>query len=472
MLPDDVLLEIFDFCADEEQFTKKQVEAWLSLVHVCRLWRGIVFRSPRRLNLRLVCTPGTPVRDTVDVWPALPLLIRVEGSDTLDMNNIISVFERDVRVSQIKFVGIPGLQLERVSAAMQGPFPELIHLELSSNDKTVPPVLPDSFLGEFAPSSLRFLLLSRISFPSFKLLSILLSATHLVDLHLLEIPNFSYISPEAMLGILITLTNLESLSLKFQSPRFPRPQAYYRSRSTHFVVLRVLPVLTRFWFKGENEYFDDLVTSIDSPQLEYLDIIFFNDLIFDIPQLLQFITRTPMLNAPEKARISFGHGAARINLLSQSSGYGELIVEISCRGPDWQISSLEQVCTTCWPLLSIGTLKDLCIFEHPYSQPDWQGGIQDGLLWQDLWVELFGPFTDVKNLYLSEVFAPHIVLALHWQGVVVGRTTAAFPALENIFFKELQPSGAIQKAIGEFVDMREITGHPIVVSRWDGRSRF
>jgi hypothetical protein len=56
MLPDDVLLVIFDFCADEGQITKKGIEAWQSLVHVCRRWRSVVFGSPRRLNLRLVCT--------------------------------------------------------------------------------------------------------------------------------------------------------------------------------------------------------------------------------------------------------------------------------------------------------------------------------------------------------------------------------------------------------------------------------
>ena len=56
MLPDDVLLVIFDNCTNKYQNTKKDIEAWWhSLVHVCRRWRAIVFVSPRRLNLRLVC---------------------------------------------------------------------------------------------------------------------------------------------------------------------------------------------------------------------------------------------------------------------------------------------------------------------------------------------------------------------------------------------------------------------------------
>src|SRR6266446_1368949 len=80
MLPDGVLLEIFGFYMDGHQETMEGIQtgihAWQTLVHVCRQWRNIVFASPRCLNLRLVLTPGRPARDTLDVWPALLLLIQ------------------------------------------------------------------------------------------------------------------------------------------------------------------------------------------------------------------------------------------------------------------------------------------------------------------------------------------------------------------------------------------------------------
>ena len=91
VLPDDVLLEIFDFYVDMSLLyeRKTEIEAWQSLVHVCRRWRSLVFRSPRRLNLRLHCTPETPARDTLDVWPALPLIVR--GDTTLSgTDNVIA----------------------------------------------------------------------------------------------------------------------------------------------------------------------------------------------------------------------------------------------------------------------------------------------------------------------------------------------------------------------------------------------
>ena len=100
ILPDDVLLAVFDFCGDEIQNSKKRIEAWQSLVHVCRRWRSIVFGSPRHLNLRLVSTERTSVRNTLDVWPPFPLVIR--GNLTgVDCSNIVVVLERRDRVDEI-----------------------------------------------------------------------------------------------------------------------------------------------------------------------------------------------------------------------------------------------------------------------------------------------------------------------------------------------------------------------------------
>ena len=48
MLPDDVLLDIFDFYVveameDEEVLYLDKISAWHTLVHVCRRWRSVVF---------------------------------------------------------------------------------------------------------------------------------------------------------------------------------------------------------------------------------------------------------------------------------------------------------------------------------------------------------------------------------------------------------------------------------------------
>jgi len=71
MLSDDVLLDIFDFYLDQAG----RVDAWHTLVHVCQQWRRVVFASPQRLNLRLLCTPKRQATMTLDVWPAIPIVI-------------------------------------------------------------------------------------------------------------------------------------------------------------------------------------------------------------------------------------------------------------------------------------------------------------------------------------------------------------------------------------------------------------
>lgn len=85
---------------------------------------------------------------------------------------------------------------------------------------------------------------------------------------------------------------------------------------------------------------------IDIPLLKKLDIAF-NQIVFDTPLLVQFISRTSASKAPEAARVIFKDRAAMIDLSSRASDYEDLSVEILCKNSDWQVPSLEQVCTWC-----------------------------------------------------------------------------------------------------------------------------
>jgi hypothetical protein len=107
VLPDDVLLGVFDFYvitdpSDKTHKSRKAIEAWQLLVHVCRRWRSLVLGSPRRLNLRLYCTHKTPIRDTLDVWPALPLVVEggIMGLSS-DTDNVIAALGQSNRVCKL-----------------------------------------------------------------------------------------------------------------------------------------------------------------------------------------------------------------------------------------------------------------------------------------------------------------------------------------------------------------------------------
>ena len=156
---------------------------------------------------------------------------------------------------------------------------------------------------------------------------------------------------------------------------------------------------------------------------------------------------------------------ASLDVSSQTSGDQKVKVKILCRGLEWQVSSLEQVCTSCLP--SVSMLEDLYIYDESHSQPDWKDDIESGL-----WLHLLHPFTAVKNLHLSEKFALCIGPAL--QELAEGRATEVLPTLRNIFLDGLESSGSanVQEGIGKFVAARQVASLPIAVSgransNWD-----
>ena len=205
---------------------------------------------------------------------------------------------------------------------------------------------------------------------------------------------------------------------------------------------------------------------IKAPQLDHLYIALFNQIVFETPQFIQFIGHSPILETFEKAIVVFSKYAARVRLSSQTSGHGTLNMTIPCIELDWQVSSMEQVCTSCLPLLS--TLEDLYIYESPYSQPVWQDDIEN-----KLWLELLRPFPAVKNLYQSEKFASLITPAL--QELTGGSTALAevLPSLQTIFLEEeefFQRSGTVQVSIQRFAATRQASSNPIAASLW-GKSK-
>ena len=314
LLPDDILLEIFDFYVyvSPDYDVKAEIEGWQQLAHVCPRWRSIVFGSPRRLDLKLCCTPETPARDTLDVWPALPLIIEGTLSSSSSTDNITAALGQSNRVCK---VSLTGWKLGEVLAAMQVPFPELTGLELWSKNETQL-VIPDSFLGGSAPH-LRTLTLYSISFLG--LPKLLLSATHLVYLYIYDIPHSAYISPQAIVALLSMLSSLESLSLGFRSPQ-SHPE-WESPRTLHPPKRSILPALTEFGFKGVTEYLEGLMTRINTPQLVQMNITFFNQIDFHCPRLVQFINCTPTLKALDEAHVQFYDRTASVNLGSQTSKF-------------------------------------------------------------------------------------------------------------------------------------------------------
>lgn len=263
MLPDDALIVIFEFLLDS---VPDDVDGWHTLIHVCQQWRNVVLSSPRRLNLRLLCTGSRSVREMLDIWPAFPIIIQECGDPTLldeEEDNIIAALEHPGHVGEIRLTNITGSLLEIFAAVMKEPFPVLTTLELRLYHGRSRPVILDSLCGGSVPR-LRVLDLTGLPFSAAR--NLLLSTSDLVYLCLWDIPTSQNPSePEEIATCLSAMTKLESIELGFGSSFHP-----YRA-SRHSlpppIPCILLPVLTLFWFQGNSVYLEDLMAHIDAPLL-------------------------------------------------------------------------------------------------------------------------------------------------------------------------------------------------------------
>jgi hypothetical protein len=98
-LSDDALLYVFDFYVAQAP----EVETWHLTVHVCRRWRTLVFASPRRLNLRIAWRNTTPIRETLDIWPILPIVVSGDCYSKSGIDKIKAALKLNDRVSDQAF---------------------------------------------------------------------------------------------------------------------------------------------------------------------------------------------------------------------------------------------------------------------------------------------------------------------------------------------------------------------------------
>ena len=454
-LPDDVLLEIFEFYLDEA-FSE---DGWHALVHVCQRWRNLVFGSPRRLDLQLRCTEKRPVREMLDVWPALPIAISgngYNGFSTSGADNIAAALECNDRVCVFDLWGDLTSILSRSAVAIQKPFPVLLNLNLRSNKEWVPP-LSDSFLGGSAPL-LRSIRLDSVPFPGVR--KLLSTTSDLVHLGLWDISSSGHISPETMVMSLSSLTQLKSLYLGFQS----RPGSESQHSSPQTCVL--LPNLTHFCFQGANEYLEELVAHIDAPLLHYVRIILFNEHSFDISELPQFINRSEKFTSlnTTTADLTFSKNSIELTVSLQTETVGgiRLALCISCKESIGPPASLSHVFGSSLPPLSTSERLDIRVEGNWRRLSQWEYALEN-----IEWTDLLRPFTAVKDLYLVEGVALRLAPAL--KDVAEGRVNDVLPALQNVFFEGLQPTGPVQEAIGRFASARQLSSHPIVIHPWERR---
>ncbi|KAH9171380.1 hypothetical protein EDB89DRAFT_1972326 [Lactarius sanguifluus] len=449
MLPDDVLLDIFDLCQENSQYIA--VWKWHLLVHVCRRWRQIVLESPRRLNLRILCTYGTPVRKNLGIWPILPIVIDYRSSGNgitpNDEDNVIAALEHPDRVCRLG-LDVTGSQLEKMATVMQWPFPVLTRLEISlDDDDGNTPVLPSGFLGGAAPR-LRTIYLHGTPFPALQ--TLLLSTNDLVELDLHEIPPTGYISPEAMVACLAALPRLDTFHIGFRSTT-SRPDRLHPPPA----IRTVLPALTSFHVQGASEYVEDLVSQINGPKLDrisivYLPVIWLVD--FQVAQLSNFIDRSVCAKLPP-----FGH--VEVTLFSdwvtcdmyhadlQVWDCPPVRIVLLSDGTDWQVSHTAQLLSQ----LS-ATLSNVVHLKLKAGRDNHQLKDSDDVEW----LLLLQEFSNVRTLQVSRILAGRFALAL--EDITEDMVAEVLPSLDSIRVVG-QPASSIEK----FLAIRQRSGRPVTV---------
>jgi hypothetical protein len=453
VLPDNALLEIFGFYKDDLFNATNFTWRWKTLTHVCRRWRHVVFGSPRRLNLRLLCTNTTPVSRLLHIWPPFPIIVLFTSPfpavDKNGVENIIAALECRDRISNIDIDDIRGPELEKLVTVLHEPLPLLTRFLLYSIDESVP-VLPETFLGGSAPRLQRFGL-GGIPFPSFP--KFILSSAHIVALSLYDIPNSGYISPKVMATCLTALPHLEFLEIEFRS----LPSGLLQS-SPPPLTRAALPALSGLRFSGASEYFEDFVARIDMPRLTRLNITFFMDLIFDIPRLRNFIDRTEGLKLFNQAAIEFSAPMIMIAFGLEPSPQFKL--GIRCERLDWQLTSLTQIFSEQLPLLS--HVEQLKLREFPWEDLEWK---DDPDMDSSQWLELFRLFVAAQSLHVSEGLVSPVARAL--QDLTGLTATEVFPVLRTLFLEGLQPSGPVHEAIKSFDTARQLSHQPVLIQPWE-----
>ena len=455
ILTDNVLLEIFCFyqalyLSDPDVF-EMPLRDWRQLMHVCRRWRQIIFESPRRLNLQILCTFNKRFKKSLDIWPEFPIAIKHRDFrlDSIGQDDVIAALERPDRVFCIE-LKITGSQLEKMATVLQKPFPVLTHLEIcSGNGENLD--LPGAFLGGSAPC-LEQIILSHISSPA--LPTLLLSAKNLVKLTLLGVSP-TYYTPGAMVASLADLPRLDTLCLHFTLATVRLGQIHPPP-----ITRVVFPALADFSFLGTSEYLEDLVVQIDCPELDYVNVYINNPVVdFQVAQLAKFLNRSvgPEMSPYSPTEVDIDDDCVMIKMFCDPKlRYGvwkperrRATIAIYYQWTDPQVSLIAEVVNRFSAILSTVDHLSLMSPETEYYRIKRADDID--------WPHLLHPFSAVQTLHVSWGHARRVAHAL--EGIPAERVTKVLPSLCLAYIE-----GYRESFPEKFVAARELSGCPVVVT--------
>ena len=422
--------------------------------------------------MHILCTKGTPLVDSLDHLPPLPLFVSyrdemgyvvrdrsftwervaVSEEDQLGINHALRLRDRIRHID----LHLPPSTLHEFLMLMNEPFPILEHLSLSFlADKLTTFSLPKTFL---APN-IRHLALLGIGLP--KRLRLLTSTVSLVSLDLTNIQASGYFRPRILVARLQSLPQLEEISIGFSVP-IPRPSAERLLLGEQGTPV-MLPSLKKLTFRGVSVYLERLVSQITAPLLERLDISLFNQIAFTLPHLSHFVNTTDQIKFLSTGMVRFGDEASitlgHRNMEWVGSYDQRFILRVMCKQMDWQIDCAAQICIALMPALS-GV--DMLTLDNNYG---WGTPTQTRLELRNdeiddtTWHDLLRPFIGVKELCVGYFLSEGLSRALEVDEI--GSDPGFLPALQNL---ESKYSGVQRdNMFDSFINSRRVAGRPVAL---------
>ncbi|KAH9971521.1 hypothetical protein BGW80DRAFT_1320702 [Lactifluus volemus] len=200
---------------------------------------------------------------------------------------------------------------------------------------------------------------------------------------------------------------------------------------------------------------------IDAPLLHNMNIIFFHQLVFRIQQLLRFIGHAPKHMSFDTAMIHSHNSYITMAFSStrRTSLIDRLTFQISCRGVDWQVSSLAQLCNQLSESFVMSSIEILTINAIQIISPSTLEDVMDATQW----LELFHPFTAVHTLSISQAMVSHVVSAL--RGLGEESSMEMLPALDSLYLEKYRAYGSEQPDIEPFIIARHRCNYPVNIYR-------
>ena len=420
---------------------------WYRLAHVCHRWRSILLDSASYLGISLVCTYGTPVADMLAHSPLLPLVVDFyrENRDinAKDEEQLIPALKQHGRISRVRL----HTKLQRLIVAMDEEYPILEYLIVMApvGDNSTILIFPETLQ---APH-LRHLMLAGFSLPTGSRL--LTSAVGLVTLDLIMHHPSTYFHPNTLLQWISLMPQLETLVIRFSLP-VHRRDVEGQLMHTPITTLVTLPNLHFFRFEGVSTYSEALLCRITAPRLQKLEFVFFSQLTFFVPRILQLMNTTENLKF-DTARFRFFDKRVRVALYLRGEEMVLLVVAVDCWHLDWQVSSMVQISNSLSQLFSV---VDHLALEHEVHSLSSE---EHNEVNRTEWRELLRPFRNVKTLRIEEGLVEALSRCLQLEGGEL--PLELLPELQELTFPRDDNNG---DAFTSFINARENAGRTVILS--------